>query len=70
MFGAGCPLIDDGFLRYFRQGALYLIIACIGSTPYPKQIAEKIASNKFVSAVGVVVLLALWQAFSKRRLQG
>ena len=33
MFGKGVPLINDGFLEYFRQSLVYLVLAAVGSTP-------------------------------------
>ena len=59
MYGA-MPLIDDGFIEYFRQHAIFLVIACIGSTPYPKMLVQKYEGSKVLSVLGVIFLLLLF----------
>ena len=59
MYGA-MPLIDDGFIEYFRQHAIFLVIACIGSTPYPKMLVQKYEGSKLLSVLGVIFLLLLF----------
>ena len=56
MAGAGVPLVNDGFLEYFRQIAVFIVIAIIGSTPWPKNVAGRIVGNRAGSAVGFVYL--------------
>ncbi|MBR2674875.1 MAG: MBOAT family protein [Mogibacterium sp.] len=55
MAGMGCPLINDGFLEYFRQSAVYLIMAIIGSTPLVSRILKKRDANTGAGKVLTVV---------------
>ena len=59
MFGSG-PLVNDGFIAYFRQYAVYLAMACIGCTPYPKRLVQRFEGNTAVSILGVIFLLILF----------
>ena len=59
MFGEG-SLINDGFLEYFRQYAVYIAIACFGCTPYPKKLVRKFEEKPLINILGVVYLLLLF----------
>ena len=59
MFGSG-PLVNDGFIEYFRQYAIYIAIACFGSTPAPKKLVMKFENSPFVSIAGIVYLVIIF----------
>ena len=59
MFGA-MPLADDGFIEYFRQYAVYFLIAMVGSTPYAKKLVERFNGNRILNILGMIYLLVLF----------
>jgi len=64
MFGSGCPFMNDGFLEYFRQSAVYLAAAAAGSTPLVSRLLAKRDEEKggssLISAASAVYLLAVF----------
>ena len=64
MFGAA-PLIDDSFLEYFRQYAVYFVIAAIGSTPVVPKMKARLQEmgGKWETAGNVVAAIALVAMF-------
>ncbi len=62
MFGYHTALIDDGFLAYFRQYAVYIVICIIASTPILKKIQKKSEGNRLISALAVIALCGIFVA--------
>ena len=61
MFGHA-QLIDDGFLEYFRQYAVYIVICIFASTPILKKFQIKFKTEQSVlwSSLGMLALIAMF----------
>lgn len=64
MFGAGSyPLISSEAIFYLKDYCLVLILALIGATPIPKNIASKIKAIQWFEPIALVALLAISTAY-------
>lgn len=64
MFGVGSyPLISAEAIFYLKDYCLVLILALIGATPIPKNIASKIKAIQWLEPIALVALLAISTAY-------
>lgn len=64
MFGAGSyPLISSEAIFYLKDYCFVLILALIGATPIPKNLASKLKATQWLEPIVLVALLAISTAY-------